>query len=472
MTPRFDLLVIGGGPAGVTAALRARELCASTAIVERDRLGGTCTDDGCAPTRVLARAARMVRDGQRSSAFGLVGSAPRVDLPRLLEHAQRTVYRLHEKKQLAAHLRSLGAEVFEEAGSARFVDPWTVELADGRQLAAERTVICVGGHARRLPLPGAELALTHSDVWSLRALPASLAVVGASATGTQLASIFAAFGSRVTLLEVASRILPGEDPLVSSVMSAALQERGVEVRAGIGAIGGIERNGRGLRVSVGEEMLPVDSVILAVGWPGNVGDIGLETAGVAVERGHVVVDESLRTSAPHIYAAGDVTGRMMLVQSATAEARVAVTNALSGTAEQVPHTVVPHGSFTDPEYASVGTMTDATAVVGYDELDRAVIDGRTEGFAKLAADAEGKLAGASVVGEQAVEVVQVAAAAMAGGMRLEQLADLELAYPTYAAILGLAARRLLAKRQGLADSRWHTIASAPPAEWEWREPAS
>ena len=470
MTPRFDLLVVGGGPAGVTAALRARELGASTAIVERDRLGGTCTDDGCAPTRVLARAARMVRDGQQFEAFRPRRRRTRVDLPRLLEHAQRTVHRLHEKKQLAGHLRSLGAEVFEEAGAARFVDPWTVELADGRQLTAERTVICVGGHARRLSFHGAELALTHSDVWSLRQVPPRSAIIGASGDRNAARVDFAAFGSRVTLLEVAPHILPGEDPLVTWVMSAALRERGVEVRAGVGGIGGIERTGLGLRLLMGDDTLQVDAVILAVGWPGNVDGIGLEDAGIAVEHGHVVVDESLRTSVPHIYAAGDITGRMMLVQSATAEARVAVSNALSASAEHVPHTVVPHGSFTDPEYASVGSMTDVTAVVGYDELDRAVIDGRTEGFAKLAADSGGSIAGACVVGEQAVEVVQVAAAAMKAGMTITQLADLELAYPTYAAILGLAARRLLRKRQGPANSRWDTLASVAPAEWERREP--
>lgn len=218
--------------------------------------------------------------------------------------------------------------------------------------------------------------------------------------------------------------------------------------------------------------LDLDAVILAVGWPGNVDGIGLEVAGVALDRGHVVVDEALKTSAAHVYAAGDVTGRMMLVQSATAEARVAVANALSDGTEPVPHAVVPHGSFTDPEYASVGSMTDATAVVGYDELDRAVIDGRTEGFAKLAIAPDGRIAGACVVGEQAVEVVQIAAAAMAAQMNVAELAELELAFPTYTAVLGLAARRLLGRSGSPGGARWETLRPAASDEWEWRAPIS
>src|SRR5919106_4552929 len=177
----FDVIVIGGGPAGVTAALRARELGASVALVERGNMGGTCTDDGCAPTRVLAKAARLVRDAEQLADYGLSGERPTVDIAALMEATQRTVYELHEKKQLVGHLQRAGIEVVSGRGAARFTDPHRLEL-DGTAVRAERVILACGGHARRLPIPGGELALTHSDIWGLSELPASLCVVGGSAT--------------------------------------------------------------------------------------------------------------------------------------------------------------------------------------------------------------------------------------------------------------------------------------------------
>lgn len=480
----FDLAVLGGGPAGVTAALRAAELGASTILLEAERLGGVCTDDGCAPTRVLAHASRLIRDAAQFDAYGLSGGVPRLDFARLIAQTQATVYRLHEKKQLAGHLAAAGVTVAEQAGAVRFSGPHTLVLGDGRRVSAERLVICVGGHARRLPFPGSELAITHSDVWQLRALPSRIAIVGSAATGSQLASIFAGFGSRVTLLDLAPRILPGEDMLVSAAMESAFAERGIEILTGIR---GVERltheAGRlqlGCQLAQGDRALAVDAVILAVGWVGNVESLGLEAAGVATNRGYVTVDDHLRTTAQHIYAAGDVTGRMMLVQSAADEARLAAENAVRGAARRTAHRIVPHGGFTDPEYGSVG-LTDtqaaeqepiAVGTVPYADLDRAVIDRRTTGVAKLVVSRRTRqMLGAHVVGEQAVEVVQIAAAGMAAGMQVDQLAELELAYPTFTAILGLAARRVVRQLDERIDAeRWQTLAK-PGAEWEWRDQA-
>jgi pyruvate/2-oxoglutarate dehydrogenase complex dihydrolipoamide dehydrogenase (E3) component len=482
-----DLIVVGGGPAGVTAALRAAELGARVTLVERGTLGGTCTNDGCVPTRVLAKGARLVRDGQQYADYGLRGSPPEVDFPRLLARVQHVVYQVHEKKQLEAELIRAGVAVIANAGDAHFVDAHTFAVPGRGELRADHFLLCAGGHARRLPFPGAEHALTHSDVWGMAALPRSLAVVGGAATGCQLASIFAAFGATVTVLDVGPHLLGGEDELVAETIRTAFARRGIDVVTGMQGVTRIKRDEGGtLRLEYtsgsGEDRaLNIAAVILAVGWPGNVDALRLEAAGVRVEHGHVVVDEHLRTSAPHIYAAGDLTGRMMLVQSATAEGRAAAEHAVLDTGSGVRHAVVPHGGFTDPEYGSVG-MTEAQARAGgvdcaiaavpYADLDRAVIDGHTEGFCKLIVSRQDRrLLGAHIVGEQAVEVLQIVAAGMVSGMGIEHLAALELAYPTYSAIAGLAARAIQRELDGTPDAPTISGEKLPAPEWEQSEPA-
>jgi pyruvate/2-oxoglutarate dehydrogenase complex dihydrolipoamide dehydrogenase (E3) component len=480
-------VVIGGGPAGVSTALRARELGATAALVERGSLGGSCTNDGCVPTRVLAKAARLLRDAGQAAEFGLVGSPPTVDLVALLRRVQASVDRVHAYKDLERHLAWSGVTVRAGTGPARFLDPHTLVLPDGERVEGRQFVICVGGHARRLDVPGTELARTHSEVWSLRRLPPALLVVGGAATGCQLASAFAAFGSRVTILDAAPSLLGAEDADVAKAVAAALAARGVEVVTGIERIQRIERAGDRLRLAYTREgaghVVDADEVLLAVGWPGNTDGLGLKAAGVTVEGGYVVVDDTLRTSAPHVWAAGDVTGRMMLVQSATAEGRLAAENALLGSGRPHVDAVVPHGGFTDPEYGGVGLTETAAkarpgepvavATVAYQDLDRAVLDGRTEGFCKLIAEhGSHRVVGAHVVGEQAVEVVQVAATAMAAGMRVEHLAEVDLAYPTFTAVVGLAARRLARELGAVAMSpAWRALGRVDLAEWERHERA-
>jgi len=474
----YDLLVVGGGPAGVTAALRAGELGAKIALVERGRLGGTCTNDGCVPTRALAKAARLLRDADQFAAYGLIGAPPTVDLPSLLARTQEIVYTIQEKKQLIKHLEASNVTVYTEVGAAAFLDPHTLTTANGTRLQADKFILSVGGHARRLDFPGAEYALTHSDVWTLKAVPQTVAIVGAAATGCQLASIFADFGAEVWLLELAPRLLPGEDVHVSQAMNVAFARKGIHVVTGFSGLIGIERDEHGLRLitpSASQDTSPVEAVILAVGWPGNVSGLNLAAAGLTPERGFIPVNDYLQTPVPHIFAAGDITGRMMLVQSAGYEARIAAENAVLGLQRPYQHLIVPHGGFTDPEYGSVGLTEDqaqdaVTAVVPFADIDRAVIDGRTEGFCKLiVARQTHQILGAHVVGEQAVEIVQLVAAAMSAGSRIEQLAELELAYPTYTAIVGLAARRIVYDLNLIALSpQWRSLGQQA-AEWERSE---
>ena len=279
----FEVVVVGGGPAGVTAALHARELGAEVALVERANMGGTCTNDGCVPTRVLTKAARLVRDAEQFDQYGLEGEAPKVDFLRLLERAQDVVYAAHEKKQLLGQLEAADVRVFDRAGDARFLDSHTLVLGDGRSVQGEKFILCVGGHARRIPLPGSEHALTHSDVWTMKGLPRSVAVVGGAATGCQLASVFASFGSRVRLLEVAPRILAAEDEDVSEGMAETLGRRGIEIVTGIGGVERIEKENGHLRLFYAENgearTLDAETIVLAVGWPGNVEGLNLEAAG-------------------------------------------------------------------------------------------------------------------------------------------------------------------------------------------------
>lgn len=478
-----DIVIIGGGPAGVTAALRARELGATVAIIERDRLGGTCTNDGCVPTRVLARAARLAREARQFHEYGLEIQKPELDFNRLIQRTQQVVYTIHEKKQLLKTLSIAGVETYIGVGNANFIDEHTVSFGDGQQLKGGKFIICVGGHARRLNFPGAEYALTHNDIWSMQKEPAHIAIVGASATGCQVASIFEALGTKVSMLEMNDRILKLEDPVISDVLYNSYKKRGIEFEMNIEGLDQIEKSqDRSILVykKAGKtHRLECDAVVLAVGWPGNIDSLNLELAGVDTERGYIPVDDFMRTSAEHIFAAGDITGRMGLVQRASYDARIAAENAVLGIGQHYKHQIVPHGGFTDPEYGSVGmteeqarnTDDPLVASVPYSTLDRAVIDGRTDGYCKLIVSREThRILGAHVIGEQALEIIHLVAAGMASGMWIEQLAELEIAYPTYTAIVGLAARQIT-RDLGVVPiaPQWRAIGREIAVEWERRD---
>ncbi|MBE2271559.1 MAG: NAD(P)/FAD-dependent oxidoreductase [Anaerolinea sp.] len=474
-----DVIVIGGGPAGVTAALRARELGASAVLIERGRLGGTCTNDGCVPTRVLAKAARLMRDSADFAEYGLIAERPTVDFPALLARTQQVVYQVQEKKQLIDHLEAAQVRTIHGRGGARFVDTTHVAVGD-EVIEGSKVIICAGGYSRKLSIPGVEHTVAHSDLWTLKALPASAIIVGGGATGCQVASILSAFGVKVTLIDIAPRILPGEDTLVSSVMRDAFVKSGIDVITGITGIDAIRKDGSTLHVHYihdeRAQQISAELVMLSVGWPGSLEPLNLGAAGVATKGAYIQVDDRLKTTADTVYAAGDITGRMMLVQSASHQARIAVENALLGSDRIDANELIPHGGFTDPEYGSVGMTEEqaakthqiAVATIPYGDMDRAMIDGHEVGFCKIIVDRETReLLGAHVVGEQAVEVIQIAAAISAGGMKIEQVADLEFAYPTFAAILGLAARQIARELKVIPLVRqWRELRKLKLAEWE------
>jgi dihydrolipoamide dehydrogenase len=380
-------------------------------------------------------------------------SEPVLDYPRLLARVREVITDVRAHSSLRPQIDSLGVAVHEHAGVARFADEHTIETKSGLRLRAEKIVICTGGVSRRLSVPGFELTNTHSDAWGLTSVPPSMLVVGAGATGVQVASIFNAFGSRIQLFQTGPRILPSEDEDVSTAVAEAFRSANIAVHENIGAIEGFEKTPTGVRMILSRDGVRDSAeatlAVVAVGWVGDTAGLSLASASVETDhRGFVKVDEYLRTSKPHIFAAGDITGRLMLVPQAIRDGFVAATNAVRGSTMTIGNPVSPIGSFTDPEYAQVG-LTEAkarethdieTAMIRFDSTTRTIIDGHKIGFCKLIVDREThRILGCHVVGERAVEIAQVAGIVIAAGMRVDDLAQIPLSFPTYAGILARVA---------------------------------
>jgi pyruvate/2-oxoglutarate dehydrogenase complex dihydrolipoamide dehydrogenase (E3) component len=407
--------------------------------------GGMAANDGPIPVRTLAQAARLIREARHLNRYGIEASHEPIDYPRLLSRVREVVEHARTHSTARRDVDAAGATVHERTGPARFIDDHSIEVDDGRRFEAERIILCVGGTSRRLPIPGFELTATHSDAWSLNAVPPSMIVVGAGATGAQVASIFAAFGSEVQLFEAAPRILETEDEDISAIVSAAFTQNGISVREAFGAIDRFEAAPPGIRMFYSKDGVERSAeaavAIVAVGWTADTERLRLADAGVTTDaRGHVEVDEYLRTSSAHVFAAGDVTSRCGLASLAIQDGHVAGTNAVNGPTVAVGDGVVPVGSFTDPEYAHVGqtevearkTHEVVVATVAYDSTPRPIIDGRTTGLCKLVVDRPTRtILGCHIVGERAVELAQIAAVAMTGSVTVDDLARLPLSFPTY-----------------------------------------
>jgi len=470
-----NVLVVGAGPAGVAAALRAADLGARTALVTSAEFGGMAANDGPVPVRTLAHAGRLLRDARQLSRYGVAVGEPVLNYSRLLGRVREIVRDVRTNSSLRPQIDSAGVTVHENAGTARFVDSRTIETTAGLRLSADKIIICTGGVSRRLPIPGFELTSTHSDAWALTSVPPSMLVVGAGATGVQVASIFNAFGSRIQLFEAGPRILATEDADISAAAAVALRQSGIAVHENVGAIQSFEKTATGVRMIFTKDGRQFDAeatlVVVATGWAADTSSLNLAAAGVEInQRKFVKVDEYLRTSTPHIFAAGDITGHLMLVPQALQGGWVAATNAVKGPTMPLADQVSPMGSFTEPEYAQAG-LTEAkarethdivTSIVHFNVTTRTIIDGRTFGFCKLIADCKTcKVIGCHVIGERAVDIAEVAAIAIAAGMRVDDLAQIPLAYPTYAGILARAAV-MAAGQLGLSVG-WqaHQVGNAP-----------
>lgn len=450
----MDLLVVGAGPAGIAAALQARELGAQVTLLEADQTGGTSLNRGPAPVRTLARAARLMRDGSSWARFGLEGDPPKPNLEAVLGNSARVARYAHDKKNLSGLIRRYEIDLVEGLGPVRFIEPHAVCASDGRSWGGDRVIVAVGGGPVRLAVPGAEMALTYGDIRALTELPQRVAVVGGADTGCQIASILTDFGVAVDLFEAAPRLIFSADASVSTELRSAFERKGMRVHTDT-LVAELRREGPRIELRYRTDgdvaSTNVDAVFFAVGWRANIDELGLEAAGVQADRRAIPVDDYLRTNVEHIFAAGDVNGRSMLVQSARMEGRVAAQNAVGGPTRQVIHDVVPSASFTDPEYGSVGLTEQAaaatndivTGVARYDDLLRPVADGRPEGFCKLVVDRRTRaVLGAHLIGDYSGEIVQMVAACMAARMPVEQIAELQLAYPTFTEAVTMAAQKV------------------------------
>ena len=470
--PSYNLVVLGGGTAGLITAAGAAGLGAKVALVEREHLGGDCLNVGCVPSKALLRAARAVADVRDADQYGVeVPPGTRVNFPAVMERMRRLRSEISPHDSAQRYRDELGVDVF--LGEGRFVESDSVEV-DGRRLRFRRAVIATGARAMPLPIPGLAEAgyLTNETVFSLTELPKRLAIIGAGPIGCEMAQAFSRFGSQVTLLEVMPQILIREDKDAAALIQAALIRDGVSLVLGC-QITGVERDGQDkvLRVEKDgqQEEVRVDAVLLGVGRAPNVEGLNLEAVDVEFDtKQGVKVDDRLQTTNPRIYAAGDICSPYKFTHMADALARVVIQNTLFVGRAKASALTVPWCTYTDPEIAHVGLYAHEAEKQGIaiqtfhqemGQVDRAVLEGDTDGFVKVHTKAgKDTILGATIVTRHAGEMISELTLAMVGGLGLGTLARTIHTYPTQAEAIKRAAdaynRTRLTPRVKSLFTRW------------------
>jgi dihydrolipoamide dehydrogenase len=444
------VVVLGGGPAGDVAALRAAQLGATTTIVERAELGGTCLNWGCIPTKSLLATADLLRRIRHADDFGLVVPEVSFDFPKMMSRKEEIVLKMRGGVESAAKRR--GVEVVRGQG---VVEDGAV-VVDGRRIEYDVLVVCVGTEPSGLP--GIDMdhpaVLTSNDILRLEAVPESMLVLGGGVIGCEFASLFAPLGTKITVVEILPRLLAGIDNRTASQFQRLLEKKdGVTVHLGrrVDEITEYREDGISARLDDGT-VIEAEKLLVSVGRKPQTRDIGLEAAGVVIdERGHIEVDEYLRTANPRIYAAGDCIGGLQLAHLASAEAGRAVENALGDRPMAMDRTVVPSCIYTHPEIATVGLHADAAKEAGHSVKvgqarfggsGKALGEGEPDGYAQLVADAEtDQLLGATIMGVHAVEMIHEIGVAIADGLTMRDLAEIIHAHPTVSEMVMDAAQQ-------------------------------
>jgi pyruvate/2-oxoglutarate dehydrogenase complex dihydrolipoamide dehydrogenase (E3) component len=446
--PRYNLVVIGAGTAGLVTAAGAAGLGAKVALVEKYLLGGDCLIVGCVPSKAIIRSSRAAFDAREVCHFGLRDGAPaQVDFAGVMDRMFKLRADLSPHDS-AERFAKLGVDVF--LGEARFVGSDVVEV-EGQKLRFKRAVIATGARAMAPPIPGLAAAgyLTNETVFSLTQCPARLAVVGGGPIGCELAQAFQRLGSQVTLLHKNAHLLDREDMDAAAIVQKAFIREGIELRLNA-KITRVEYNGGGKHVYFDvqgkEQTIEADEILIGAGRAPNVEGLNLEAAGVQYDpRKGVLVNDNLQTTNPRIYAAGDVCLAWKFTHAADFSARIVIQNALFLGRKKASALTMPWCTYTDPEIAHVGLYErDAKArgveidtyVREFKEVDRAILDGEEEGFVKFhVRKGRDEILGATIVARHAGEMISEVSVAMAGRIGLGKLASIIHPYPTQAEAL-------------------------------------
>lgn len=449
---KFDVVIIGGGTAGLVTASGCARLGRKVALIEREALGGDCLWTGCVPTKALVASAKLAHQVAHASDYGFEPVQLTVSPKRILDSmraAQRDISRHDDPEKF----RKLGIDVID--GEASLTDAKTVRVG-ARTLEAKDIVIATGSRTSVPPVDGLSQAgfLDHASFLRQDDVPRSVIILGGGYIGIEFAQIFRRFGSAVTVVEMADDITPREDRDVINAIGAILEEEGIAIRTGWTAKSARRTaDGKRLRIESrgGEsEELHAEEIFIASGRRGNVEGLGLEVAGVATERSYVKVDEYLRTSAPNIWACGDVHGGLQFTHVAAYEAVKLVRNILFPGKSAVDYDNIPWALYTDPEAGHIGaTEQEAIAAHGAEnvrtykvdmhEVDRAVVDRTSSGFIKFVCDAKGHILGAHALCTHASTLIEQVVLARKKKMKIGELAQLVSPYPSLADSIGKAA---------------------------------
>lgn len=467
MTYDYDMIVIGGGAAGLTASGLSASLGAKTALIESRRLGGDCTWYGCVPSKTLLNAARVVHSASVADRYGLRPFRPEFRFDELMRHVHAVQSRIYEEADAPPVFEKLGVEIIE--ASASFLDPHTVEVNHPRRgsqrIQSRYFVIATGSAPLVPPIEGiyATPYLTNETLFALDRLPRSLIIIGGGPVGIEMAHAFRRLGSEVQVIASSKRILPRDDPELSGLLQQELEREGIRFLLGSRAV----RAEGTVRISLeglSPRTIEGDAALIAAGRRANVEGLRLERAGVAVGEEGVVIDKHCRTTVRHVYASGDVTGLYRFTHMAEHMSKVAVTHALLHLPLSIDAGGAAWCTYTDPELAHVGMGEDDLRKRGidfgiyrfpYSKIDRAIADGRTTGLIKVFARRfDGKLYGASILGASAGDLIGEYSLAVRNGIRLRQIADTIHPYPTYGLGNRRAADQWYVRKQSRAVVRW------------------